>query len=129
MESNDVSDAAAACGLVAFESSTKRTPSITATSAIRCGAGVKLRNPSATALGDDAVRPRERGCGERIRDVVQARNGDVGQRGDLDCFVVGIGNEGPIDQQVLHHPELVRARTVQCERNPPCRGRGPAAVC
>ncbi|WP_308200771.1 hypothetical protein [Aeromicrobium fastidiosum] len=53
--SNPCSDACAACGLVALESSTQRTPSISATSAMRWASGLNARRPSRTARGSTPV--------------------------------------------------------------------------
>ena len=50
-ESKERMAAAAACGLVALESLTKRTPRTVAISAMRCRSGRKARSPSRTAMG------------------------------------------------------------------------------
>ena len=68
------SEARAACGLVALESSTQRTPSTSATSAMRWASGRKARSPSRTAPRRDPVGPRQRRGGQRVGDDVWRRH-------------------------------------------------------
>ena len=103
--SNDSSDAAAACGLVALESSTKRTPSTVGDVGDAVRVGRNARRPSRTATGRDTVRPRQRRGSERVGDVVRRDRRSValqvGQGRQLGGRGAPLLDERPVGQHVV----------------------------
>ena len=114
IRSKAVSDAAAACGLVALESSTQVTPPTVATVAMRWASGTEAC--AARPARPPRRTPKERAsaaAASALATLCGAAGLHVGHLGQLQGGARG--GEGAIDEQVLHDAELARAGHAEGE--------------
>ena len=117
--SNARSDASAACGFVAFESSIQRMPPATATVSMRCASSAELaervvdhpdRRRRAARASADAARMFCTTCGAREPARLELVDGD-----DLERGGVALVEEGAIAEDALDDAEVARAGHVEAE--------------
>ena len=116
------SEASAACGLVALESSIQVTSSTTATSAIRWPSGRKRAQRLLHRPGGHAVGPGERRRREGVRDEVRGVRREVGEGAQLGGRGLPLLDERPVGEHVVDQPEHPDARRAEGEPD------GPGAV-
>ena len=121
---NAARDAAAACALVALESSTYATPSTTATLCDAVRARAVGPQPVADRGRLDAVRERERGGGERVRDDVRRDTAPCAGRSPRHCRGARGRRACPARPRACAAGSRTRGRRARPRRDRPAR---PAA--